>query len=91
MRWIEQAQLVPKDAIETLRAKVVPGEIDAVAAQARALGEWFRGFVKDYKGQPLPAKAIDRLQPLNRILESDIKVRGSIPVTTSTIGSRARV
>ena len=74
MRWIEQAGLVPTDALQSLRAKTVPGEMDAVAAQARALGEWFRGFVQDHKGNPLPADAIDYLQPLNQILERDIRV-----------------
>ena len=74
VRWIEEAGLVPAEALESLRAKAVPGEMDAVAAQARALGEWFRDFVQDYKGKPLPAAAIDRLQPLNLILERDIRV-----------------
>jgi predicted RNA-binding Zn ribbon-like protein len=71
VRWIEEAGLVPADALAALRVKAVSGEIDVVAAQARALGEWFRGFVQDYKGNSLPATAIDRLQPLNRILERD--------------------
>jgi predicted RNA-binding Zn ribbon-like protein len=74
MRWIEQAGLVPTDALQSLRAKAVPGEMDAVAAQARAFGEWFRGFVQDHKGNPLPADTIDRLQPLNQILGRDIRV-----------------
>jgi predicted RNA-binding Zn ribbon-like protein len=74
LRWIEQAGLVPTDALQSLRAKAVPGAMDAVAAQARALGEWFYGFVQDHKGNPLPADAIDRLQPLNQILERDIRV-----------------
>jgi predicted RNA-binding Zn ribbon-like protein len=74
VRWIEEAELVPTEALESLRAKAVPGEMDAVAAQARALGEWFRDFVQDYKGKPLPGAAIDRLQPVNRILERDIRV-----------------
>jgi predicted RNA-binding Zn ribbon-like protein len=69
--WIEEAGLVPNHALETLRTDALPGEMDAVAAQSRALGEWFRGFVEDYKGHFLPASAIDRLQPLNRILERD--------------------
>jgi predicted RNA-binding Zn ribbon-like protein len=74
MHWIEQAGLVPAGALQSLRAKAVPGQMDAVAAQARALGEWFRGFVRDHKGNALPADAIDRLQPLNQILERDIRV-----------------
>jgi predicted RNA-binding Zn ribbon-like protein len=74
IRWIEEAELVPTDSLGSLRARAVPGEMDAVAAQARALGEWFRGFVHDYKGSPLPVAAIDRLQPLNQILERDVRV-----------------
>jgi predicted RNA-binding Zn ribbon-like protein len=70
-RWIEEAGLVPNDALRKLRTSAMPGEMDAVAAQARVLGEWFRDFVQDYKCNPLPANAIDRLQPLNRILERD--------------------
>jgi predicted RNA-binding Zn ribbon-like protein len=73
IRWIEEAELVPIDALDSLRTTAVPGEIDAVASQARALGEWFRDFVQDYKGNPLPVAAIDRLQPLNRILERDVR------------------
>src|ERR1700728_1022043 len=46
MRWIEEAGLVPADTLESLRSKAVPGEIDLVAAEAEALGEWFRRFVE---------------------------------------------
>jgi predicted RNA-binding Zn ribbon-like protein len=74
LRWIEEAGLVPIDVMQSLRAKAVPGEMDAIAAQARALGEWFRGFVQDHKGNPLPATAVDHLQPLNRILERDTRI-----------------
>jgi predicted RNA-binding Zn ribbon-like protein len=74
IRWIEEADLVPAEILRSLRANAVPGEIESVAAQARALGEWFRAFVQDYKGRPLPANAIERLTPLNRILERDVTV-----------------
>ena len=32
--WLEQARLVPADALETVRAHALPGELDAVADQA---------------------------------------------------------
>jgi hypothetical protein len=48
-----------------------PGELDEVAAQARALREWFRGFVLVHMGRPLTAKAQKLLEPLNRLLERD--------------------
>jgi predicted RNA-binding Zn ribbon-like protein len=75
LRWIAEAGLVPNHTLEALRTSASPGEIDAVAAEARALGEWFRGFVQEYKGAPFPASAVDRLQPLNRILQRDTLIR----------------
>ncbi|TGS08828.1 hypothetical protein EN833_34925, partial [Mesorhizobium sp. M4B.F.Ca.ET.190.01.1.1] len=43
--WLEQARLVPAEALATIRAQALPGELDKVAGQARHLREWFRGFV----------------------------------------------
>src|ERR1700681_2907159 len=50
LAWLEQAQLVPAETLETLRARAMPGEFDDVAAEARGLREWFRGFVRQRKG-----------------------------------------
>lgn len=69
--WLEQAELVPADVLKTFRDQSLPGELDSVAAQARSLREWFRTFVKDHKGQSLPAKALQELGPLTRLLERD--------------------
>jgi predicted RNA-binding Zn ribbon-like protein len=69
--WLEQARLVPPDAIERIRALALPGELDRVADQARQLREWFRGFVRQHKGHPLTASALAELGPLNRLLERD--------------------
>jgi predicted RNA-binding Zn ribbon-like protein len=71
LAWLEQAQLVPAEALERLRAQAMPREFDNVAAQARSLREWFRAFVRQRKGRPLPAKALDELDLLNRLLERD--------------------
>jgi predicted RNA-binding Zn ribbon-like protein len=69
--WLEQAQLVPADTLETLRTQAMPGEFDNVAAQARGLREWFRGFVRQHKGRPLTSEVLSELEPLNRLLERD--------------------
>src|ERR1700730_15525274 len=71
LAWLEQAQLVPAETLETLRARAMPGEFDSVAAQARGLREWFRGFVRQRKGRPLASEDLDELEPLNRLLERD--------------------
>jgi predicted RNA-binding Zn ribbon-like protein len=71
LSWLEQAGLVPGDVLQDMRARALPGELDTVADQARSLREWFRGFVYQHKGHKLPAKALARLGPLNRLLERD--------------------
>ena len=69
--WLEQAGFVPGAALAALRARAIPGEFDRVAAQARSLREWFRGFVLKHKGRPLKTDALAELGPLNRLLERD--------------------
>jgi predicted RNA-binding Zn ribbon-like protein len=71
LAWLQQAKLVPADAVAALRASTLPGEFDAVAAQARALREWFRGFVFKHMGKPLAPDAVKELGPLNRVLQRD--------------------
>jgi predicted RNA-binding Zn ribbon-like protein len=75
VKWLAQAGLVPADALDALEARAMPGELDKVADQARALREWFRGFVRKHMGRPLPAKALEKalqeLGPLNKLLERD--------------------
>jgi predicted RNA-binding Zn ribbon-like protein len=71
LRWLAQAKLVPMDALDELKARATAGELDKVAAQARALREWFRGFVSKHMGRPLTPKALQELEPLNGLLERD--------------------
>jgi predicted RNA-binding Zn ribbon-like protein len=71
LRWLAQAKLVPADVLDEQKARAMPGELDKVADQARALREWFRGFVRKHMGQPLTPKAVRELEPLNRLLERD--------------------
>jgi predicted RNA-binding Zn ribbon-like protein len=69
--WLEQAQLVPVKALEEMKTLAMPGEFDAVAAQARSLREWFRGFVRPRSGRTLKAEDLRELEPLNRLLGRD--------------------
>ena len=71
LNWIEQAQLVPMDVIRKIRQQALPGELDTIAAQARGLREWLRGFVLKHKGHPLALVDPAELQPLNRLLGRD--------------------
>jgi predicted RNA-binding Zn ribbon-like protein len=71
LKWLAQAKLVPAGALEQLKARAMPGELDKVAGQARALREWFRGFVHKHMGRRLTAKALKELDPLNKLLERE--------------------
>ena len=71
VKWLAQAKLVPADALNELKARAMPGELDKVAAEARALREWFRSFVRKHMGRRLPAKALQEIGPLNRLLQRD--------------------
>jgi predicted RNA-binding Zn ribbon-like protein len=79
LSWLKQAQLVSADAIKSIRAHALPGEVDKVADQARSLREWFRGFVREHMGRPLAAEALVQLEPLNRLLARDETFRRIIP------------
>src|SRR4051794_12088689 len=68
LSWLEQAQLVPAKALKEMKTLAMPGEFEAVAAQARSLREWFRGFVRARSGRRLGADDLRDLEPLNRLL-----------------------
>jgi predicted RNA-binding Zn ribbon-like protein len=71
LNWLEQAGLVPAEALKAMRSQALPGELDKIALQARDLREWFRGFVLKHKGRPVTPKNLGELEPLNRLLERD--------------------
>jgi predicted RNA-binding Zn ribbon-like protein len=71
LAWLEKADLVPSETAATIGTNCFPGDLDAVAAQARALREWFRAFIFKHRGYSLGPDAISELEPLNRILERD--------------------
>jgi predicted RNA-binding Zn ribbon-like protein len=71
LRWLAQANLIPADALDALKARAMSGEMDEVAQQARVLREWFRGFVRKHMGRPLTPRALRELDPLNGLLERD--------------------
>ncbi len=71
LAWLELAGLVPTSVLTRFRKEAVQEELDAVAAQARQLREWFRAFVADQAGRPLQAKALDDLGTINRLLAGD--------------------
>jgi predicted RNA-binding Zn ribbon-like protein len=77
--WLEQAGLVPADGLKAIRAQARPAALDKVAAEARDLREWFRGFVRKHKGHPLTAADLRALAPLNRLLERDDSFSRIVP------------
>ena len=71
LAWLRQAGLAPDDVLESLRKSAGRGELDAIAARARGLRDWFKTFVYKHMGQPLKASALRQLEPLNQLLARD--------------------
>jgi predicted RNA-binding Zn ribbon-like protein len=84
LAWLSRSQLVPAEVADGFLKSAVPGELDAIAAQARALREWFRSFVQEHKGRPLQADAVKELAPLNRILEREEEFGQIVPRTSAS-------
>jgi predicted RNA-binding Zn ribbon-like protein len=71
LHWLREVDLIPADVATSFRANALPGELDGAAAQARALREWFRTFVRAHMGKPLGSTALGKLAQLNRLLAQD--------------------
>ena len=71
LSWLGAAGLISPSVRAAFQKGAVPGELDAVAARARALREWFRSFVQKHRGQPLRQDAVKEIEPLNRVLGRD--------------------
>src|SRR5262249_40080141 len=71
LSWLAAVGLITPSVRAGFQKSAVPGELDAVAAQARALREWFRSFVQQHKGRALRQDVLKELEPLNRVLARD--------------------
>jgi predicted RNA-binding Zn ribbon-like protein len=71
LSWLKQAELVPDDALDAFRKTAVPGELDGIAAQARALRDWFKPFIYKHMGKALAPSSLRELEPLNQLLARD--------------------
>jgi len=60
LSWLVQAQLLHRGDAAVIRANSLPGELNEVAAQARAFREWFRKFVLAHMGRQLTASFCSR-------------------------------
>jgi predicted RNA-binding Zn ribbon-like protein len=71
LAWLEAAGLVERETLDEIRRTAKPRELDALAERARALREWWRGFVQRHRGKPLARSAASELEPLNQLLARD--------------------
>lgn len=71
MRWMGQFGLTDNIDLEGLRFSALPDELDAVAARARSLRDWFRAFVVEHAGRPLNGDLTAAMAPLNALLARD--------------------
>jgi predicted RNA-binding Zn ribbon-like protein len=71
LAWLRLAKLVPDPVLRAFPKKSLPGQLDALAAQARALRDWFKPFVYKHMGRAIEANALRELEPLNQLLARD--------------------
>jgi predicted RNA-binding Zn ribbon-like protein len=71
LAWLKLAGLAPDDVLDGFRKRARPGDLDAVATQARALRDWFKPFVYKHMGRPIEPTALRQLKPLNDLLARD--------------------
>ena len=71
LSWMKQAGLLTVDEIAVVKSSMSSEELDRVAAKARALRNWLRGFVTEHMGRPLKARALTQLGPLHDLLALD--------------------
>jgi predicted RNA-binding Zn ribbon-like protein len=69
--WLRQAGWVSEHTLQQIAQEAMPGELEMVAGQTRALRDWFRDFVLTHRGQPLSSQALKELAALNRLLARD--------------------
>jgi predicted RNA-binding Zn ribbon-like protein len=79
LAWLKQAGMAAEEELAELRERLASAELDAIAAQARELREWFRCFVRAKKGRPLAADDLGELKPLNWLLERDERYGAVVP------------
>jgi predicted RNA-binding Zn ribbon-like protein len=71
LSWLKQSELAPDDVLDAFRKSALPGELDGIAAQARALRDWFKPFVYEHMGKALEPSSLRELEALNRLLARD--------------------
>lgn len=71
LAWLELAGLVHGPVVTRFWEAAKQGELDAVAARARELREWFRAYVGDHAGRALSPVALDDLGVINSLLALD--------------------
>jgi hypothetical protein len=90
LAWLVRAQLLNRRDAAAIRANSLPGELDEVAAQARALREWFREFVLAHMGRHLTDQALDLLKPLNCVLRRDQRYWAIVETCQATAKKNGR-
>jgi predicted RNA-binding Zn ribbon-like protein len=68
LSWLEQAAIEPLESLQRVSSHSSVAELDAVAAQARALRDWLGKFVRARMGRPLDGSELHELARLNHLL-----------------------
>ncbi len=69
--WLELAHMIPDGVAKRFRREFSDADLDEIAAEARALRDWFRGFVSVNAGEGVSRVAMEDEGIINRILACD--------------------
>ncbi len=86
LSWMKQAGLLTVDETAVIKSSMSSKELDKVAAKARVLRDWLRGFVTEHMGRPLKAQDLTQLEPLHDLLASDEMFWSLVPGPTTLAG-----
>lgn len=75
LAWLDRTGLCPSDVLKKFGEETAPEKLDAVAADARKLREWFREFIAAHTGQQPGPSTITCLDRLNHLLKCDAVYR----------------
>ena len=69
LAWLAQAAIEPLESLQRVSSHSSMAELDAAAAQARELRDWFGKFVRTHMGRPLGGSSeLRELARLNQLL-----------------------
>jgi predicted RNA-binding Zn ribbon-like protein len=90
LAWLDRAGAAPEADVARRWRKSHADELDSVAARARSLREWFRGFVGANLGRSLGPADVRKLRRLNSLVRGGRRYYQIVPAGSGDMPFRLR-